>query len=131
MNNRKIYCSNCGVELTNEPDFLDAFHKQSTPCPKCGSIERHTHLFLDDEVQIKDDTSMNLSTPKPAGGKKLLLKGKYGSELHHDSNTWQERNRTIDIANNNYNEVISNPATGFYKEVNENLSDHEDHGSAK
>jgi hypothetical protein len=56
---------------------------------------------------------------------------KIPSEFHHDSKTWQERKRTIDIANNGYEEIIINPTIPYIREVSEKLSDHKNHGSFK
>jgi hypothetical protein len=101
------------------------------PCTNCGSLARKIELNLHDSIKIYDSISTVLFNRKPSGGKKILQMGKYGWEFHQDSKTWQERKRTIDISNNKYEEIITNPTIPFKREVSEKLSDHKNRGSDK
>jgi hypothetical protein len=131
MNKFKISCGECGFELQDGMINSANPQKEQALCANCGSLARKIELNFHDSIKIYDDTSIILFSRKSSGGKKILLKGKYGSEFHHDSKTWQERRRTIDIANNKYDEEIINPSLDFKGKKSELLSVHTDHGSAK
>jgi len=61
-----------------------------------------------------------------------FLEQKIGDDLHKKSNTWMSLERVIDRAKNWYKEIIVNPKTGeIIHKIEEPLSDHTDHGSAK
>lgn len=59
---------------------------------------------------------------------KIATKAKVGTELHRDTNTWQHRERYIDMLHqydkHSYNEKIINPTTGDYMEKDEVYADH-------
>lgn len=128
----EVYCKGCELKLDPKVDPFWEGKENPKPCPKCGSIYRQLHLAFSEEVPpMYDDVTLVATTRKETGGKKLVAKGKFGTELHHDTNTLQERDRFIDLIKGTYYERISNVSSGFFEEVNEPLSDHQGHGSAK
>ena len=124
-----MFCSDCGIELRG-------FNTQGTenersPCSECGGIARLFKVNIEDGVSVNDDLYMKGFGIKPTGGKKLNFKGKFGAELHKDSNTLQERERSFDFIKDEYYEKIINKELGFFKEVHDKATNHTGHGSAK
>lgn len=70
---------------------------------------------------------------KQKRGNKLITKGKIGTELHHDTNTWQYRERHYNLeqpeAEHSYTEFIENETTGIVIKKDEKLIDHLGRGS--
>ena len=128
--NQEAICKSCGLKLDTKNDSLSA-GTELKPCPQCGSVSRQINLTFHDTISVSDDLSLVGTTLKKTGGKEVIYKGKYGTELHHDTNTLQERVRTFDFRKGTYYERIFNKATGFFKEINELISNHRGHGSSK
>ena len=92
-------------------------------------------IKVSEHVKVTTDLWYKHFKHKPTGGKKILGQGKVGTELHHDSNTYQYRRRQFKFSDptapDSYEEEISNPILGYYKNIKERLVDHMGHGSAK
>ena len=92
-------------------------------------------INVSEHVKVTTDLWYQHFRRKPTGGKEILGKGKVGTELHHDTNTYQYRRRQLKFSDrtapDSYEEEISNPTLGYYKNVKERLVDHMGHGSAK
>lgn len=54
-----------------------------------------------------------------------------GDSLHRDSQSWRNRRRIIDRANDAYHEVITDQDGTAVHECHEPLSEHQGHGSAR
>ena len=122
MDQTKLSCTNCGQYLNYS---LSELKGNSPPnCPNCGTNKITMRLTLEDNVNVLDDIKLEKSTKKITGGKKVLMTQKIGWELHHDTQTWQKRERSVDVQNKTYYEKIENVISGIKKEIKEKLSDH-------
>ena len=130
LNNCEVYCEDCGFRLgsTNDSVGMGTEHK---PCPLCGSLSRQFNIRIEDNISICDDLSLMGSTTKDTGGKKIIYKGKFGTEVHKETKTLQNRERFFDFVKGTYYERIKNKFTGFFKEVNERIPNHIGYGSDK
>lgn len=132
LNNLAVFCKDCGHQLNPKVDPFWNGTEPPKPCLNCNSISRHINLSFHEKIsEAYDDSSFVATSLKDTGGKKVIYKGKYGTELHHDTKTLQYRERTFDFVKHKYFERIFNKITGFFKEVNESLSEHRGYGSAK
>jgi hypothetical protein len=138
-----VWCSKCGYEFTSEP--------QGEPCPGCG-YTRRTYGVLSSTTATGTASSTrtvgkNLSTTakgraryrakarsgeagKPGGKPWLTLKS--GPSWSYSSQKWMHREKTENRRDNRYTEVVKDPDTGeIVYEVDEPLTDHWGHGSAR
>jgi hypothetical protein len=88
-------------------------------------------INISDSVTVHDDVSIKAFNKKPTGGKNVFYKAKIGMEFHKLSGTWQFRYRTVNYRDNWYSEFIHNETLNFIKKVEEDLRDHQGHGSSK
>lgn len=65
------------------------------------------------------------------GTRKPFIEGKWGEDLHRLSGVWHRLRRVIDRENSRYVEKIEAPDGTIVRDVDEPLSDHRGHGSAK
>lgn len=131
-NQIEVYCEDCELKLDTTFDPFKEEKEKSKPCPKCGSITRQVKLYFGEVIApMRDDSKLVAYTRKETGGKKVVAKGKFGTELHHDTNTFQKRDQFINVNKDTYYKRIINESIPFYKEVREPLSKHKGHGSAK
>ena len=125
----EVNCKDCGLQIDYSADQFLVSGTEPLPCLKCGSRLRDIKLaFKDSNGELNDDSSVK---GKIKGRKKPVFEGKYGTELHHDSDTLQHRERTFDKFKDLYYELIVNPTLGYFKETKEKRSKHFNHGSAK
>jgi len=116
---KKIYCKNCGRELSEDDDF----------CPNCGSKEKIIELKLEDEAQGHEQIGLKA---KENGAKKPFQESVSGDDLYRKSGKWCDKERKIDRKNNSYREIIKDKTTGeIIHKCEEPLSKHKGHGSAK
>jgi hypothetical protein len=125
----EVRCKDCDLQIDYSLDrFLDN-GTEPIPCPKCNCRLRNVKMtFSDSNVEIHDDSSIK---GKIKGRKKPIFEGKYGTELYHDSNTLQQRERTFNKPKDLYYELILNPILGYFRETEEKRSEHFNHGTAK
>ena len=121
-----VKCQGCRTVL-EEPQGTPI--EERTPCPECGSLQRHFEVSLEGTVSFH----AQLGWKARRGGKgKPFLEGKTGDDLYRKTGRWNKLLRRIDRECDWYDEAISDPATGdIIKETHEPLSEHHDHGSTK
>ena len=113
----------------NEP--VDASIDNLTPCPSCGSKERHFEE-LELSVGSKAYTQIRGKVWNKGKSRKPLLEFKSGDELHRKTGRGSDLKRTIDRENDNYKEVITDKnSVDIIHHCKEPLSQHKGHGSAK
>jgi DNA-directed RNA polymerase subunit RPC12/RpoP len=121
MENREIFCESCSFQIDSS---LDPFLEKGTepiPCPKCGCRKRIVNLLFTEAINSPiDDSSIKGTIRKSTGGKKEIFSGKYGTEFHHDTKTWQERDRTIKKLDDTYYKQIKNTTLIFFQVVKKN-----------
>lgn len=119
-------CIGCGRPRKDQ----DVLESRRIPCPRCGARGLAIEVQASDGIQVYDDFAY-----KQKRGAKALMQGKVGMEFHHDSGTWQRRERHINNANphddHSYTELIVNKSLGIVISKDEKLSQHWGHGSAK
>jgi hypothetical protein len=117
-------CGGCNRELPSWTGIGNG-----VPCPKCGATTRKTCVSISDTVELHDDTAFKL---KSKGVKKPIVEGKSGDDLTIKTGRWAARTRLIDREQNRYIERIVDKNTGdVLRDVDEPLTDHVCHGSAK
>lgn len=97
-------------------------------CPYCGSERRSLHVTITEEVKLHDQIGGSITS---AGAKEPRQEFKRGDDYHRQSGQWNFLDRLIDRANDWYKEHIINSNGKYIKNVNERLSKHQGHGSAK
>lgn len=117
------HCKKCNTVLF---EFLD---DARLPCPVCGETARIFSEHITEPLVLRDHMRMK--------GKHLVksrpfFEAEVGASFYSKTQEWNHLERIIDRDNNLYIEIIKNPATGeIIKRVEEPLSDHKGHGSAK
>ena len=121
-----VNCGDCGLQIDGD---TSAPTETRLPCPFCGSMTRAIHVTVRDTVTIKEKLGMK---GRHAGGGKPFVEQVYGDDLHRDTGSWRHLSRVIDRENDEYHEVVKDPATGeILHECHEPLSQHRSHGAAK
>ena len=123
--------SNCGepfpLELVSSQDKL--------PCARCGSTARHVTVTVEDSITLHERLGWETNDPNLASRKKqkkTRVEGSTGSEWSARFQKMVHKERLIDRKNNRYEELVTDRETGdVIHEVNEPLSQHIGHGSAK
>jgi len=116
-------CKMCGVIL------LEVEGTERTPCPVCGEKGRVFERQLEDTICLRDQTRM---IGKHNGKGKPFFDARIGADFYFKTQKWHHLERIIDWDNDTYIETITNPETGeIIKKVEEPLSHHRGHGTAK
>jgi DNA-directed RNA polymerase subunit RPC12/RpoP len=125
-----VTCGQCGKVL-DEPSNVPA--EERTPCPDCGSKDRHVGKRVPDGVEVRDGIrgkARSGEAGKP-GGKPWLTTMSEPS-WSHARQKWMHREKTENRRDNRYTEVVKDPDTGeTIHEVDEPLTDHRGHGAAQ
>jgi hypothetical protein len=122
MGDARISCGDCGEDFTNDPQLLAS----GEPCPSCGSHDRHVEL----SDTVTAHAKIALIARDAAG--RWFAKVKAGDEFFHLTQRWHRLFRRIDRNADRYSEHITDAKTGaVIRSVEEPLSEHEGHGSAK
>ena len=121
-----IKCAACGAPVG---EFDAGMQPPPTPCPHCGSTARTYGVALEATVTLR---SMLRFKARHPGGGRPFGEGEVGDDVHRKTGRWMRLERIIDRARDWYREHISDPTTGeVVRHVEEPLSQHRDHGSAK
>jgi hypothetical protein len=138
-----VGCSKCGHDLTSVPE--------GEPCPRCGHPYRTKGIVSSTTAKGMASSSRTVGIHGSATAMgRPVLKGKARSgeagkpggkpwletksELSwsYDRQKWLQRQKTENRRDNRYTEVVKDPDTGeIVHEVEEPLSDHRGHGSAR
>jgi hypothetical protein len=98
-------------------------------CPACGSMKRAFAIEISDTVQLH--STLTLKAKSAAGGRPFM-KQKVGDDLHRKTGKWMKLEGVIDRVKDWYKEAVTDPETGqVIHHVEEPLSDHQGHGSAR
>jgi len=121
-----VTCGKCGTSL-DEPSDLPVHARR--PCEACGATIRRHEVSLEDSLTLKSSTSSKLQR----GGKgRPVVEAFGGDDLTVSTGRWIHRDRLIDHESDRYRERVFDPQTGeVIRDVDERLSDHRGHGSAK
>ena len=126
-----VSCSNCGEQLSLE--VASSQHKR--PCANCGSTTRDIAITVEDSITLHDGVGWETddpSLPSRKKQKKTRVEGSSGSEWSTRLAKMVHKERLIDRKNNRYKESVTDIQTGeVIHEVDEPLSQHTGHGSAK
>jgi DNA-directed RNA polymerase subunit RPC12/RpoP len=123
--NTNVSCSRCGASVP-EPGRID----DQTPCPSCGSTARTFAVTLTDKAEAHD----SLGTKARHGdiGKVKPHRETFtGFDYHQDSAEWRQVSRVVDREADRYTERIVDAAGNVVRDVDEPLSEHRGHGTAK
>jgi predicted RNA-binding Zn-ribbon protein involved in translation (DUF1610 family) len=121
-----IRCASCDALIEEETDTKPENRK---PCPRCGSTIRKFGVETAGSVPLHDSLKYAL---KSCASVKIVAEGMGGDDLHRKSGKWMQKERLIDHENDQYKEVVIDPATGeVVHRCEEPLSRHRGHGSAK
>ncbi len=116
----RVTCGHCGfaIDPAEHPSI----------CPECGGADRLIESA--DTGTIESHDLIKLKKKRP-GKKKPYEELKVGEDLHRDTGTWSKLDRRIDRENDRYQEHIENAEGRVVRHVDEPLSEHQGHGSAK
>lgn len=121
-----VTCGGC-LRSLDEPPALPV--EERKPCPRCGSLLRLKRVEVGGSITPHSMLAHKVRQP---GHKDPVYHGKSGSDFYRDTGTWRHVFRLFDHINNRYQERITDPETGaVLREVDELLTDHQGHGSAK
>lgn len=125
-----VTCRNCGKSL-DEPTDLDPAHRQ--PCPKCASLSRKMSVGLPGEMPPPHSSLKGRGRHAGATGKrKWSIETFTGADWSHSLQRFVRKVRILDRDNDRYVEKVVDPETGeVLRDVEEPLSEHQGHGSAK
>ena len=126
-----VNCSNCG-----EPFPLElASSRDKPPCANCGSTARTIMVTVEDTITLHEKIGWEANDPNLPSRKKqkkTRVEGITGSEWSDRLQEMVHKERLIDRKNDRYREVVKDMETGdVIHEVDEPLSQHTGHGSAK
>lgn len=125
-------CSACGVERIG-PGIGDV-PGDRTPCANegCGSVAVVTELFITDVVDVRDLLTGKLKNPDLNARKGRKVDFTTGTEYFRHGQRWRQVDRTIDYANDWYDETITDETTGeVIRDCHERLSEHQGRGRAR
>ena len=116
-------CHGCGLSLSEESE------EPRRPCPECGSSVRVAAELVQDVMVAYEDWRIE---GRHAGNSRWFFQERSESSYFHRDAEWHRLFRLIDRQNDRYAEVITRRTTGeILREVEEPLSSHRGHGSAK
>jgi phage FluMu protein Com len=125
-----IRCAECGNTLPYKPS--DEIIGLS--CPKCGSMKMNITLELSDydDFEVHDCLHGRVKNSKFPSRNNPRLDFIPGDDIRKADGKWMAKERIIDKDNDQYKEVVIDPATGEVVHYNEEpLSKHFGHGYAK
>jgi hypothetical protein len=125
-------CSSCGVERIG-PGIGD-FAGERLPCAndRCGSVNIDTKMTISAQVASRDLLKAKLKEESLGSRKGRKVDVTNGAEYYRLGQRWHRVERRIDYANDWYDEVITDEATGqVVREVHQSLKEHQGRGSAK
>jgi|SRR5439155_997782 len=123
---RTVTCGSCGIRIDEPTDIRP---EAPEPCPGCGSKTRNAAISLFDTVEVHEQARVKA---QHASGGKASRELIAGDDLHRATGKWNHLRREIDRRGNRYVERITDPESGqIIRDVDEPLSDHIGHGSAK
>jgi hypothetical protein len=102
-----------------------------TPCPNCGSSNQSVSVGLSDELTIRESWRFKFRDGTLPSKDKLRRDTFIGSELRKSLGDFVHKERTIDRDANRYHELVREESGEITHQVDEPLSDHSGHGSAK
>jgi predicted nucleic acid-binding Zn-ribbon protein len=126
MADQGVKCGDCGAILADGPEQVGA------SCPACGSSRRAYYVGVGETVEVHERLSAKAKDPGRTGKQKVRTESVSGDDLHRATGRWNKLDRSIDRENDRYRERIVDPQTGaVIRSVDEPLSKHQGHGSAK
>ncbi len=123
--NRIVSCSGCGASVP-EPGRVE----DRKPCPACGSTARTFAVTVTDTVEAHDSLATK-ARHGDVGKVKPHREAFTGFDYHRDTKEWRQVSRVVDRENNCYTERIVDAAGNVVRDVDEPLSEHRGHGTAK
>jgi DNA-directed RNA polymerase subunit RPC12/RpoP len=123
--NTNVSCSRCGASVPESGRIDDQM-----PCLSCGSTARTFAVTLTDTAEVHD----SLGTKARHGdiGKVKPHRETFtGFDYHQDSKEWRQVSRVVDREADRYTERIVDAAGNVVRDVDEPLSEHRGHGTAK
>ena len=127
----RVNCSDCGEPLPLEL----ASSREKPPCASCGSTARTIMVTVEDTITLHEKIGWETNDPNLPSRKKqkkTRVEGIAGSEWSDSLQKMVHKERLIDRKNDRYREVVKDTKTGdVIHEVDEPLSQHTGHGSAK
>ena len=120
-----VKCNSCGIVLDESPRVS---HNERNPCPQCGSTNRKFSVHA--ELAVEAYISIGLFHKRP-GIKRPLAEIFDGWELRKSSGELVRKCRLIDRESDRYRERIATRDGRIIREIDERLSAHRGHGSAK
>ena len=125
-----VTCGDC-QEVLDEPS--DTPVEKRAPCPNCESTSRHFKVEITSTVTVRSGVRGKARSGEPGkpGGKPWLTTMSEPSWSYR-AQKWMHREKTENRREDRYTEVVKDPDTGeIIHEVDEPLSEHRGHGSAK
>jgi hypothetical protein len=123
--NTDVSCSNCGAPVL-EPGRIE----DQKPCPSCGSTARTFAVTLTDKAEAHDSLATK-ARYGDVGKVKPYREAFTGFDYHRDTREWRQVYRVVDREGDRYTERIMDAAGNVVRDVDEPLSDHRGHGTAK
>ena len=125
MIDQSTACGSCGTPI-DEPAGLPT--EDRAPCPQCGSTTREFSKHL--SLRAKAQVGLGFKHKRP-GTKKPLAEGFAGREKRKSVGDFVSKERLIDRENDLYRETVVTDSGEVIHNVEESLSKHRGHGSAK
>jgi hypothetical protein len=90
------------------------------------------YVAVSETSEVHERLSGKVKNARKTGKKKIRAEFVTGHDLHRATGRWNKLDRDIDHENDRYREEIVDPLTGgVIRSVDELLSGHQGHGSAK
>lgn len=123
-----IACGACGHALPAEWEATP-----EAPCPSCGSKARYISLSLVDAVstQVRETLEGKVRNPAYPGRHKTRKEFSYGADRRNSVGDYVYKEREIDRDADRYRELVREESGEVVRDVEEPLSEHFGHGSAK
>lgn len=125
-----VACGHC-ARIMEESSAIPG--DQRTPCPNCGSRSRQVRMGIADSLTVRDGIRGKVRSGEAGKpGAKPWLTTMSEPSWSYSAEKWMHREKTENRREDRYTEVVKDPDTGeIIREVNEPLSEHRGHGSAK
>jgi hypothetical protein len=123
--NTTVSCSGCGASMP-EPGRIE----DRKPCPACGSTARTFAVTLTDKAEAHDSLATK-ARHGDVGKVKPYREAFTGFDYHRDTKEWRQVSRVVDREGDRYTERIVYAAGNVVRDVDEPLSEHRGHGTAK
>jgi len=125
-----IKCGDCGRHLPSE---MLATELVRNPCPVCGSTKQHIALnfFEEATLKLRDWMKGKIKDVTRRSKEKVRREFFYGSDQRKSCGEYIYKEREIDRDDNRYRELIRSESGEIIRDVDQPLSDHINHGSAK